>query len=167
MGGGNLTYRQDVWRGGKPAYLARASALQLASHPLITGSDRGRWDDVGRGFEALQFSATNRTLQIRGAVGGAVPPYAVVAYVWPEKSRGDHLALTYPAVVRDGTFALEIEGLRPDSYRLKLASLHVNGGPATLTYRFGFDAAGQPEADALNAAWKDARAKGSQPGRKR
>jgi len=43
MADGNLHYREDRWGGSKPAFLSFASALQLASHPLFTGSDRDRW----------------------------------------------------------------------------------------------------------------------------
>ena len=82
MGGGNLTYREELWGGGPPTYLGRASVLQLLSEPLFTGSDRGRWDSVDGFCSALQFSATNDTLRIEGAITDAIPAYAVIAYVW-------------------------------------------------------------------------------------
>ena len=46
MGAGNLTYREEMWGGGPPTYIGRASVLQLLSEPLFTSSDRGRWDGV-------------------------------------------------------------------------------------------------------------------------
>ena len=53
MGEGNLTYRQELWGKGPPTYLGRASALQLLAHPLITGTDHGRWEDAKSSFRSL------------------------------------------------------------------------------------------------------------------
>ena len=153
MGGGNLAYRQETWGRGPPAYLARASALQLASHPLFTGSDRGRWDDAGRGFETLSFGTNGGALTIRGTVAGAVPPYGAIAYAWPTNQATDHRARTFPVVLKEGAFTLALEGLRPDTYHLKLASLHANGATTVQSFGLRFDAAGAPDAAALNAAW--------------
>ncbi len=143
MGAGNLTYRNDRWGGQAPAFLSRISALHLASHPLITGSNRGRWDEIGGEIAELTFGGERGTLRIRGRATGTIPPYAVVAYVWP--SRGsDHASQTFPVAVTDGGFELELAGLRPAAYFMRLASLHVNGGATWEDYRFGFDAAGNP-----------------------
>lgn len=157
MGSGNLTYRQEVWGGGSPVILARASALQLASHPLITGSNRGRWDSLKTDCETA-FSIEEHDLKIQGRVTGNIPAYGVIAYVWPVSQRTDHGARTFPAVSTDGKFTLLLSGLRPDSYRLKLTTLHVNGGTNTREYRLGFNAKGEPDAAALNDSGVVARA---------
>ncbi|MSU50435.1 MAG: hypothetical protein EXS37_15350 [Opitutus sp.] len=153
MGAGNLTYRQDRWGGGKPAYLSRGSSLQLVSHPLFTGSDRGRWESVGTGLEDLAFSVEHRALVVAGRVSTAVAPYVVVASVWPWSEKHNHAARTYPVVVSAGSFALTLTGVRPGNYHLQLASLHVNGGTTRRDFRLAFDATGQPDAAALNTAW--------------
>ncbi|MDB6152218.1 MAG: hypothetical protein JWL90_671 [Chthoniobacteraceae bacterium] len=158
MGSGNLTYRQEVWGGGAPVYLSRASILQLASHPLITGSDRGRWDAIGGNFTSLLYSVEKGDLKIQGQAAGNIPPYAVIAYVWPASQSTDHGARTFPVGLTDGGFTLVLNGLRPDSYHLKLAALHVNGGTTTREYNFQFDAKGAPDAAALNASWITSRA---------
>ena len=135
MGLGNLNYRREVWGGGQPAYLARASALRLVSHPLVTGSNRGRWEEAGGRFESLRFSTRAGRLRIEATVTGTIPPYAAVAYVWPARNQSDHDARTYPVVLNeDGAFALDLDGLRPDAYRLKLAGLHANGAATTLEF---------------------------------
>ena len=43
--------------------------------------------------------------------------------------RGDRLRRrTYPVVLKEGgAFSLDIDGLRPDTYHLKLSGLHANG----------------------------------------
>jgi len=151
MGMGNLTYRQEVWGGGSPVFLSRASALQLASHPLITGSDRGRWDSTDTKLD-VSFSVEDHALRIHGNVSGTIPAYAAVAYVWPDSQQTDHRARTFPEVFTDGKFTLNLAGLRPDAYRLKLTTLHVNGATTTRNYRLSFDAQGNPDAASLNAA---------------
>lgn len=153
MGGGNLCYRKEVWGGRPPAYLARASALQLISHPLITRSDRGRWEPIGGGFQSLTFSANGDHVAIEATVTSTIPCYAVVAYVWPVSSESDHNARTFPVLMRNGQFMLELGGLPPGTYHLKLASLHANGATTTLRFRFGFDGSGRPDIAALNTAW--------------
>jgi hypothetical protein len=70
MGHGNLNYRREVWGGGRPAYVARASALKLVSHPLVTGSNRGRWESADGSFESLRFSGRGRALRVEGKVTG-------------------------------------------------------------------------------------------------
>lgn len=157
MGGGNITYRQELWGGGPPTYLGRASALQLASHPLITGSDFGRWDAVKSAFQSLEFSAKEDTLGIQGVVTGAVPPYAVIAYAWPESEQiDDHSALTFPCVLKDGAFTLDLDGLRPDNWQrwhLKLARLHVNGANATQEFHLRYDAPSTLDSVTMKSPW--------------
>jgi hypothetical protein len=154
MGSGNHTYRQERWGGGKPTFLSRVSALQLVSHPLITGSNHTRWTIVGVGIPSAEFATAQHALQIRGKTGGNIPAYAVVAYVLPTSKETDHGNRTFIAAVENGTFDLSIPNLQPDNYHLRLVTLHVNGGTSTRQLRFGFDAAGNPDVSALNAAWQ-------------
>src|SRR5581483_8225870 len=48
----HLCYRRAGWAQDMPdhAYLSLDSALQLISHPLFTGSNRGRWDNAESTF---------------------------------------------------------------------------------------------------------------------
>ncbi len=144
MGTGNLSYRSDVDSGDGAAFLARASALHLISHPFFTGSNRGRWEEIGGGVESLTFTPERDTLRIRGKVTGTIAPYAVVAYVWNTRQT-DHHARCFPVALTDDTFDLAVTGLRPDSYFMRLTSLHVNGGTTREDHHFGFDATGTPE----------------------
>ncbi len=133
MGVGNLSYRSDIWGTEPTAYLSRATALRLVAHPLITGSDRGRWDDPGGRFDNLRSSSVAGTARIEATLAGAIPPYAAIAHVWPTREETDHRARTYPALVGEGgAFALDLEGLAPDTYHLRLAGLHANGAATTL-----------------------------------
>lgn len=105
MGHGNLFYRNEVHGGKLPAYLARVSALQLASHPFFTGSNRGRREDIGGGIRDVAFSTEPGGMRIRGQVTGAVAPYAVVAYVW-DRHNTDHSSRAFPVAPAEGRFDL-------------------------------------------------------------
>jgi hypothetical protein len=148
MGSGNRSYRNEVWGGDDPAYLARVSALHLASHPFFTGSNRGRDEEIHGGIEGVIFASEPRTLRIRGRVTGAIPAYAVVAYVWPTGTT-DHASRTFPVALTGADFDLSLPELRLDSLFMRLVSFHVNGGTTWEDYRFGFDAAGRPETPVL------------------
>lgn len=156
MGNGNLRYREDVWGGRAPAYLSRTIALQLLAHPLITGSDRGRWEGVGVGIEGLEFVAGDRALQVRGRAGGTIPPYAVAAFIWPTSSKQDHGARTFATVVRGNDFDLRLDAIGPGSYNLKLVTMHANGGTTTRRFQLDVDSAGRPDAKGLQARWESA-----------
>jgi hypothetical protein len=157
MGEGNLTYREELWGGGPPTYLGRASVLQLLSQPLFTGSNRGRWDDLPWNFPTLKFSATNGTVRMEGVATAAIPVYAVIAYVWPDSDKiDDHVARTFPCVVQDGKFTLDLDGLKTDHwhrFHLVLSNLHVNGATMTETFPLSFDASSRPDVAGLNAEW--------------
>jgi len=153
MGGGNLHYRGGLWGDDSPAFLSRATALQLASHPLVTGSDKGR-DIVTKGhFETLGFSEESGALHIAGKATGAVPAYGTIAYVWPKSARTDHRAATFPVVLKDGGFEMDIRGLRPDNYWLKLASLHVNGAVSTEYFDLKVGTSKEINVGEMNGEW--------------
>ena len=158
MGGGNHTYRQEIWGGGKPSFLSRATALRLVAHPLFTGSNLGRWESPAVGLESLSFSAHGRTLRIEAKNPEGLAPHAVVAYVWPASlgEQENHSARTYVATMQNGACTLELAGLRPDTYRMNVVSLHVNGGFVTREFRLQVDSSGRPDAAALNLAWREA-----------
>ena len=157
MGVGNLTYREEVWGGGAPTYLGRASALQLLSHPLFTGSNRGRWNATEGDFASLNFSATNRAVAIQGVATGSIPPYAVIAYVWPVDDKiDDQFARTFSCVVRDGAFSLNLGGIHTDKwlrFHLVLAILHVNGAREAGEFPLNYGSSSAPDVASLNAEW--------------
>lgn len=108
------------------------------------------------GFEALTFSTQGGVLHIRGKAVGEIPPYAAVAYVWPASEKTDHGARTFIATLDEGAFVLPLDGLRRANYRLKLASLHANGGTSTWDLPFGFNGKGEPDIATLTKTWSTA-----------
>lgn len=152
MGAGNLSYRQNLWDGGPPAFVSRVSALQLISHPLLTGSNQGRWEETGEKIERLDFSSVGSALQIEGRVSSAIPAYAAVAYAWP-RNGDEHFACTFPALFDGERFTLQAVRLHPQRYQLRLVFLYVNGARSTRNFDLNFEPSGAPDAIALNTAW--------------
>ena len=145
MGGGNLTYRENLWGGTRPAYLSLATALRFAAHPLATGSDKGRWQPNDAVINDLAATRAKGTLRLTGRISSSVPPCAFIASVWPTTAKTDHGAQTFcSAIDPSGRFAVEITGLTAASYRLKLGSLLVSGAEAKERYVFKCDPEGMP-----------------------
>jgi len=151
MGAGNHTYRRERWVGGKGSFLAFASAIRLASHPLFTGSDRGRYERCGARVNDLRFDRGQQSLVIAGKAEGHPKPYAVIAYADPD-GRSDYDALTGVAAVENGRFRARVPCSRAPRQDLRLVVCHVNGA-ATAVGRYPFDVslAGEPNTASLNA----------------
>ncbi len=154
MGGGNLNYREDVWGGRQPAFLARASALKLLSLPLLTGSDRGRWTSVNPFCDALKFSWRHGVIHIAGSVTDAIPAYAVIAYVHGDK-QDDHESSTSCSLIRNGQFTFDVNGIETNRwhrFEMILSVLYANGADASEGFPLTFGADG-PDVAALNSEW--------------
>jgi hypothetical protein len=158
-GSGNRNYRAAIWSDGPDAYLSQAAALQLASHPLFTGSNRGRTENVHTQLERMNFASARDSLEIHGRIVADIPPYAVIAHVWP-RGTDEHGAQTFPAVLNNGEFSVQVSGLQPNrpgvpsnAYAIWLATIYVNGAVTWREYQCDFDRDGKPDAVALNTAW--------------
>ena len=153
MGGGNLHYRENLWGGKRPSYLSLATALRFAAHPLITQSDKARWQPADAVFETLTASAEKGTLRLTGRVSASIPPCAVIASVWPITARTDHGAMTFCAVVDDeGKFSVDLNHLNAPAWNLKLSCLLVNGAESRKKLTFTCNEKGEPNAAELNAS---------------
>jgi len=154
MGGGNLHYRENVWGGKRPAYLSLATALRFAAHPLVTQSDKARWQTTDAQFEQLTASSGKGTLHLTGRVRASVPPCALIASAWPGTDRTDHGAMTFCAAVDDeGKFSLEVTQLNASSWKLNLGILLANGAESRTAFTFRCDENGEPDASAFIVDW--------------
>jgi hypothetical protein len=77
MGGGNLHYREELWGGQNASYLSLATALRFAAHPLVTQSDKARWQTADATFENLSASAAAGKLRLTGKVRTAVRNHCI------------------------------------------------------------------------------------------
>jgi hypothetical protein len=145
MGGGNLSYRENLWGGTRPAYLSLATALRFIAHPLVTHSDKARWQPNDAAIQNLGATHAKGTLRLTGQITSSVPACAFIASVWPTTAKTDHGALTFcSAIDSTGHFTVEITHLKNTTYNIKLSSLLVNGAEAKVRYTFSCDAEGLP-----------------------
>ncbi|WP_265595006.1 NPCBM/NEW2 domain-containing protein [Haloferula sp. BvORR071] len=139
MGGGNLTYRQELWKpGAKGSCLSEASAVRLLSHPLIAASNAGRFESAEGELGGIEADGTSRDFSIKGKIDGKIPAYAVIAYVDPAGG-SDYDALTWVSPVHEGAFALEhmeVPGKLPN---LRLVACHMNGETTMLAANLPLD----------------------------
>ena len=115
MGSGNHHYREDRSGGLRPAYLSLASGLRLLSNPLVTGSNRGRFEDNLTRLEKLKFSQVGKKLTVEGTIGSRIPAYAVVMYLWrpptwPGNPQQDHGSISHPVSLSENGFSIESIG---------------------------------------------------------
>jgi hypothetical protein len=155
MGVGNHHYRENVWGARRPAYLSLATALRLAAHPLVTQSNKSRWQEPDAVFTDLKAESKQHVLRISGRVIASVPPCAVIASVWPASATTDHRAMTFCAIVADdGSFSVELTDLRGAAWNMNLGCVLVNGAESVLPLPFGTNRRGEPDAERLIATWK-------------
>jgi hypothetical protein len=151
MGSGNHTYRRERWGDGKGSFLSFASAVRLASHPLFTGSDRGRHERAFGRMTDLHFDRDGQFLLIEGRVDGRPAPYAVIAYADPD-GRSDYDALTGVSTVKDGSFHVRVPCTRKPRQQLRLVLCLVNGSTVPVAcYPLDIDASGCANTKRLNA----------------
>ncbi|MES2476493.1 MAG: NPCBM/NEW2 domain-containing protein [Verrucomicrobiota bacterium] len=151
MGGGNLHYREELWGGRSPAYLSLATALRFAAHPIVTHSDKARWQPADAVVEDLTASVEKGKLRLTGKVRASVPPCAIIASAWPSSAKSDHGAMTFCAAVDDdGKFSVELTHLNAPSWNMTLGSLLVNGAESSERFTFECNARGEPETDFLS-----------------
>jgi hypothetical protein len=154
MGGGNLHYRENLWGGRRPSYLSLATALRFVAHPLVTQSNKARWQSADARFEDLTASAEKGILRLAGRVCASVPPCAVIASAWPSTARTDHGAMTFCATVDDdGKFSVELTNLNAPMWQLNLGCLLVNGAESRTEFSFPCNERGEPAADELISNW--------------
>src|SRR4029079_4440626 len=98
--------------------------LRFAAHPLVTQSDKARWQTADAQFEKLSASSGKGTLRLTGRVRASVPPCALIASAWPGTDRTDHGAMTFcTAVDEEGKFSVELTQLNAPSWQLNLGIL--------------------------------------------
>ena len=151
MGNGNLHYREDRWGGEAPAYLSVATALRYIAHPLVTQSNKGRWEKVTATIEDLTAGAEKGQLRLQGRVDSSLPACAVIASVWPTKAKTDHGAWTFSTPIVDdmGEVDLMVKGLGTGSWHLSLSILLVNGAEIRERMTIEVDNSGMPDAAGL------------------
>ena len=132
MGAGNYTYGREKWTRGrrKGTFLTFASATRLASHPLFTGSAKGRATDPTAEIETnFDHPPGKRILTVSGHVKSAnVPAYAVVLYNDIAGNSDYDAMTTVGALDKDGRFSITVNDIADGDYKLRVTFCHANGG---------------------------------------
>lgn len=163
MGSGNHHYREDLWGGKQPAYLGLGSGLRLLSNPLVTGSNRGRFEKPETQLTKLNFAQNDETLALDGVIASPVPAYAAILYLWrpqtwPGNPQQDHGSTSFPTTVSDNEFHLEAKAFQAGDYRLRVSVLHCNGAAADFDFHLSVDRNGRANVSELNSTWLLSRA---------
>lgn len=131
MGNGNQTYREELRKEGRGSFLTLGEGLRLASHPLFSGSDKGRQLPVNAKLSDIRITLSKdaKSFTFEGTVTASPPVYAVVGYMDPAGG-SDYDATTITAVPdENGKFVLACEALAKNkSGSLRLVACQVNGG---------------------------------------
>lgn len=151
MGSGNYTYRKELL-GGKGSFLTLASALRLATHPMFTGSDRGRFQAAAHELKDLGFKMDANTLKVSGRVEGSPEIFAVIAYTDPDGG-SNYDAQPWVSEVKEGRFELAIRHHRKGVHALRLNFCHLNGGFTEFSLPYNTDSQRLPLAGDMNNAW--------------
>ncbi len=155
MGAGNRTYASHLRGEGPGSFLALASALQLASHPLFSGSAKGLNLPASAKFSGLAVTTKPGEFVVSGSVAAAVPVHAVVAYLDPQDPPSDYDARTVVTVPKaDGTFTLRCNELTPGkSAALRLRACLANGATHQFHAEYRVARDGTPDVAALDVTF--------------
>ncbi len=151
MGAGNHTYRREL-RGRKGTFLTLATATRLASHPLFTRRNTGRFDNVSCDLTDLRFTKDGNTLTVTGTVNAEPAAYAVIAYHDPD-GRSDYDARTFVSTIADNTFSLTTASHNSGHHDYRITICHLNGATTSYSFQFNSGDNNQPDIEYLNAQW--------------
>ena len=159
MGGGNLHYRENLWGGKRPSYLCTGTVLRLLSSPLMTGSNRGRFEKATDEFRELKFRQQDDMLEVRGKTNADATVYSVVGYVWhprewPGNPQNDHRSLSYPALVEGDEFQVSLADLPAGTSRFRLTTLFCSGAFLSKDFQLEVSQDGSMNVADLNARWQ-------------
>ena len=157
MGSGNYTYRHEL-RGKKGSFLTLDTAMQLASHPLFSGSRHGLDVPVKSKLEDLQFEQDGKSLIVRGKLSANIPAYSAIVFTNPDIAKGwhkhDYDSLTWVSGINDDRFEVKTRIHQPGRNGLKLRFCHLNGMKSNFKFEYEVDQNGSPQADSLNNDWR-------------
>jgi hypothetical protein len=141
MGSGNHHFLAERADGGKGAFLTKAHAAILSSHPLFKRDAKDvdvkpeiEWSD-------LKLTSSKGEYVVSGRVTATPKPYAVVAYHDPNERIMDYDATSWVADVNQNSrFKLRVDAPKAGEYELRLCCYLVNNACQRLAYSVAVDA---------------------------
>ncbi|MBN1917709.1 MAG: NPCBM/NEW2 domain-containing protein [Verrucomicrobia bacterium] len=140
MGSGNYHLFAERISDDKGAYLTKAHATILSSHPLFNPKPVEFDGEVTCTFHDVAFAAGDGEYTVSGRVETTPRAYAVVAYHDGRARAMDYDATSWVAGVDDeGRFAVRVGALTPGRFELHVGCCLVNGERRFLSYEFDVD----------------------------
>lgn len=148
MGSGNYTYRAELI-GKKGSFMTLASATRMMSHPLLTQSNKQRFDRGEVRVSDVSFRGKGKELTVRGKVESNIEPFAVIGYSDAEGGSNYDAYQWTQEVQPDGTFEITLDQHKPGKNELRLNFCHANGATSQVSYAFTANERGEPNTAAL------------------
>lgn len=148
MGSGNYTYRAELV-GKKGSFMTLASATRMMCHPLLTQSNKQRFERTTIDIPTIEFTGFGKALTVRGRVTSNVEPFAVIAYSDAEGGNNYDAYQWTSEVKPDGSFEVTLDVHKPGNNTLRLSFCHANGATSDVSYQFTANAQGEPNIQAL------------------
>lgn len=155
MGSGNHTWRNEKI-GKKGSFLTMASALRLISHPLLTQSQRARFQPDRAEIEELTFSPgeAEGEMVVEGTLQAAPPAYAVILETDPEGNSNYDSLPWVGDVSREGMFSIRINSRLKGKGEFRMTVCHLNGAmPVSLSIPYAVNASGTIVPEDLEGTW--------------
>ncbi len=150
MGSGNYHLFGERAGDEKGAYLSKAHATVLSSHPLFKRDTRDIDVKADCELREIEFASGDGEYIVTGRVESTPPAYAVVAYHDLMQHRIDYDSTSWVSNVdQDGRFEVHVGALKPGWYELRLRCHLVNGDKHELKYHFTLDDSLKIPADKL------------------
>ncbi|MFA8020324.1 NPCBM/NEW2 domain-containing protein [Bremerella cremea] len=148
MGSGNYTYRAELV-GKKGSFMTLASATRMMCHPLVTQSNKQRFDRAHVRVSDVQFSGDGKAVTISGKVESNVEPFAVIAYSDADGGNNYDAYQWTAEVDPSGKFEVTLDVHKPGKNALRLSFCHANGATSDVSYVFQANQNGEPDVQAL------------------
>lgn len=148
MGSGNYTYRAERI-GKKGSFMTLASATRMMCHPLLTQSNKQRFERTQVQLSDVEFSGEGKALTIRGKVQSNVETFAVIAYSDAEGGNNYDAYQWTSEVAPDGQFEVTLDVHKPGKNALRLSFCHANGATNDVSYAFTANEKGEPDVQYL------------------
>ncbi|PQO40970.1 NPCBM/NEW2 domain-containing protein [Blastopirellula marina] len=148
MGSGNYTYRAELV-GKQGSFMTLASATRMMCHPLLTQSNKQRFDRGHVRVSDVTFSGEGKALTVKGKVESNIEPFAVIAYSDAEGGSNYDAFQWTQEVQPDGTFEITLDEHKPGQNALRLDFCHANGATSEVSYHFTANEKGEPNIQAL------------------
>lgn len=126
-----------------------ASATRMMCHPLLTQSNKQRFDRGHVRISDVSFSGEGKALTVRGKVESNIEPFAVIAYSDAEGGSNYDAYQWTREVQPDGTFEITLDQHQPGKNALRLNFCHANGATSEASYAFTANEIGEPNIAAL------------------